>query len=74
MVRLIDRVLVTADPDAQDRIYRELTEIFRADMPVTLLQPRVEVSFAHQRLRGLISPWGAGTSWHWDDMWLEEER
>jgi peptide/nickel transport system substrate-binding protein len=65
MVRLIDRALVTADPDAQDRIYRELTEIFRADMPVTLLQPRVEVTFAHRRLRGADQPLGS-----WDDLAL----
>ncbi len=74
VVRLIDRALVTADPDAQDRIYRELTEIFRADMPVTLLQPRVEVIFAHQRLRGLISPWRADPTWHMEDLWIEEEK
>jgi peptide/nickel transport system substrate-binding protein len=74
MVRLIDRVLVTADPDAQDHIYRELTEIFRADMPVTLLQPRVEVIFAHRRLRGLTSLWRPVPTWYMEDLWIEEEK
>ncbi len=74
MVRLIDRALVTADPDAQDRIYRELTEIFRGDMPVTFLQPVVEFIFAHKRLRGLINPWRTNPNWYMEDLWLEEER
>jgi peptide/nickel transport system substrate-binding protein len=74
MVRLIDRALVTRDPDAKDRIYRQLTEIFRADMPVTFLGPRVEVTFAHQRLRGLISPWRADPNWYMEDLWIEDEK
>ncbi|KKN33356.1 hypothetical protein LCGC14_0804680, partial [marine sediment metagenome] len=74
MVRLIDRALVTADPDAQDRIYRELTEIFRADMPVTLLLPRMEVIFAHRRLRGLTSLWRPVPTWYMEDLWIEEEK
>jgi peptide/nickel transport system substrate-binding protein len=74
MVRLIDRALVTRDPDAKDRIYRQLTEIFRADMPVTFLGPRVEVIFAHQRLRGLISPWRADPNWYMEDLWIEDEK
>jgi peptide/nickel transport system substrate-binding protein len=74
MVRLIDLALVTADPDAQDSIYRQLTEIFRADMPLTFLGPRMAVIFAHRRLRGLISPWRADPIWYMEDLWIEDEK
>ena len=73
MVRLIEQALLTASPDAEDRIYRELSEIFLVDVPVTFLGPRVEVIFAHRRLRGLISFWLADPSWHMENLWLEED-
>ena len=74
MVRLIDSLAATSDPDVRDRIYREIMEIFRVDVPITFLQPRVQVVFAHRRLRGLISPWRADPVWFMEDLWLEEEN
>ncbi len=73
VVELIDRAVLTGDPDETERIYRELSEIWRAEMPVTLFFPRVEAMFVHRRLRGLSSPWRANPTWHMADLWLEDE-
>lgn len=73
VVELIDRVQLTADPDARDRIYRELTEIFRADVPVTFLVPAVGNDVAHRRIRGLSSPYRPDPIWYMEDLWLEDE-
>ncbi len=73
VVELIDRAALTGDPDATERIYRELTEIWRAEMPVTVFFPRVEATFVHRRLQGLSSPWRANPTWHMAELWLEDE-
>jgi ABC-type transport system substrate-binding protein len=71
---LLDRAVVTVDPEAQDRIYQELMDIFRVDVPVTFLFPRVEYVFVHRRLQGLSSPWRADPVEHMGDLWLEEKE
>ena len=72
VVKLVDRVAVTADPDARDRIFRELTEIFRADLPVTTLFPSPKTTVAHRRIQGLSTPFRADPVWYMEDLWLEE--
>lgn len=72
VVRLLERLSATRDPGAQDTVYRELTEIFRADVPITVLFPNVATIFAHRRLRGLSSPWHADPVWFMEDLWLED--
>ena len=57
-VRVVDDYTVTirvaaTNLDELDRIYRELTEVYRADLPVTRLVTITPVVFAHRRLRGL---------------------
>ena len=64
----------TFDPNVEDRIYRELMEIFRADLPVTFLHPNVRISFAHRRVRGLSSPWRTDPVAHMEELWLEDGR
>lgn len=71
---LVDSAVTTADPDARDRIYVALGEILRADLPITFLTPRVNVVFAHRRLRGLRSPWRVDPASHMDELWVEDER
>ena len=69
-MRLIDQARATADPDELDVICRALTEIFRADLPVTRLVPFVNTTFAHRRVQGL----GRRTYAPPQDLWLENER
>jgi peptide/nickel transport system substrate-binding protein len=46
----------TADADERDRLYAEMTEIYRTDLPVTPLYPFTVMSAAHRRVLGLSSP------------------
>ncbi len=73
VVNLKDQAELTVDPDAKDRVYQELMEIFRADMPVTVLFPRMRTTVAHRRIQGLSSPWRADPVRYMDDLWLEDE-
>ncbi len=52
---LLDSAGVTMDLEERDRIYRELAELFRADVPATYLYPRVYTRAAHRRIGGLDS-------------------
>jgi len=70
--RLIDAAVATTDPDEPDRLYRELTAVYRADLPVTRLVPNVRVHFAHRRLRGLGTPFHADPDRYMEDLWIEE--
>ena len=74
VVRLTDQAMATADPDELDRIYRALTEILRADLPVTRLVPRTVTAFAHRRVRGLSTPFHASPDTYMEDLWLENSR
>jgi hypothetical protein len=74
VVQLIDRGSVIRDPDELDRICRELTEIFRADVPVTWLFPSIRTLFVHRRIQGLSSPWRADPARHMDELWIEEKK
>ena len=51
--RLIDAAGAASDPDELDRVYGELTEVYRNDLPFTHLVTRAEVHFAHRRVNGL---------------------
>ncbi len=74
VVELIDRASRTWVPEEEDRIYGELMEILRADLPVTRLYPIVSFSVAHRRLRGLSTPWRSDPVGHMEELWLEDER
>ena len=47
--------------------------IFQADLPMTFLDPYVEITVAHRRVRGLSSPYRADPTENMDDLWLEDE-
>ncbi|MFN2399763.1 MAG: ABC transporter substrate-binding protein [Gemmatimonadaceae bacterium] len=57
VVELVNRSNVTVDPAEMDRIFAELREIFREEVPATYLTPFMRTSVAHRRIRGLSSPW-----------------
>ena len=73
-VRLIDQARATADPDELDGICSALTEIFRADLPVTRLVPFGNTTFAHRRVEGLSRSTYGSTYAPPQDLWLENER
>lgn len=64
----------TGDPDARDRIYRDLAPLLSADMPVTFLFPVVQNVVAHRRVRGLDSPFKANILLRLEQLWLEDEE
>ena len=72
VVELIDRASRTWVPEEEDRIYAELMEIFRADLPVTMLYPYVSFTVTHRRLQGLSTPWRRDPVAHMEELWLEE--
>ena len=69
---LIDRLGLTVDPDAEEQLYRELLDFFRADPPATFLLPRVFTLVVRRRLQGLSSPWRANPMMLMGDLWLDE--
>ena len=70
---LFQRAKDTADPDEEDRTYRELANIVRADAPVTFLCPKVDLDVVHRRVRGLSSPWRANPVEFMEYLWLEPD-
>lgn len=69
---LMDSVQATADPEEVDRLYGMIGEVFREDLPVTFLHPRVTYYAAHRRVRGLESPFRAIPLWGAERLWIEE--
>jgi len=72
LVKLLDQMIGTPDPNSTDHIYRALTEILRADLPVTSLVPRTGTFFVHRRIQGLSSPGRADPVRFMEDLWLED--
>jgi peptide/nickel transport system substrate-binding protein len=70
--RLAEEANTAAEPSARDRIYRELSETFRAEMPVTLLFPHPFFTVADQRVGGLSSPYRADPVRYAEHLWLDE--
>jgi len=69
--RLIDAIDAAQDPDEVDRLYRALSDVYRADLPVTRLAPRSINVFAHRRVQGL-TPVRAAPDRYMEDLWLED--
>jgi peptide/nickel transport system substrate-binding protein len=59
LIELARAAAATPDQAMQDSLYREMTEIYRADLPVTPLYPFASSSAAHRRVQGLSSPFRA---------------
>ncbi len=71
---VIDSLQVSADPGEIDRLYRRLTEIYRADMQVTRLIPWSTAWFVHRRVRGLSTPFRAEPDTYMEMLWVEEDE
>ncbi len=75
LVRLLrEAAEIGYDPEGEDRIYRELWEIFRADLPITFVHTDIHHFVAHRRLRGLNSPWRANPLLFMEHLWLEDDN
>lgn len=72
VARLLAAVKETADPDEQDRIYRQLAPIVLADVPITFLFPAVTAYAVHRRVRGLESPFRGDPVTYMEGLWLED--
>jgi peptide/nickel transport system substrate-binding protein len=71
--RLIDAAEAATNADDVDRIYRELTTVYRADLPVTRLGAGAGVSFVNRRLRGLQRfGFHAQPDRYLEDLWLDD--
>ncbi len=68
---VIDSLLATADPDEEDRLYRRLTEIYRADMPFTRLIPWSSNWFVHRRVRGPSTHFLAMPDYYMEELWVD---
>ena len=68
------KALITIDPEANDQIYREVMEIFRADLPVTFLFPATALCVAHRRLHGLSTPYRIPVAGNMEYAWIEDEE
>jgi peptide/nickel transport system substrate-binding protein len=76
VAELISKGNAPMEADERDRIYRELSPIFTADMPVTFLFPHAVTLVAHRRIKGLIHPEYGGIVHpiYWIEyLWIEEE-
>lgn len=71
---LLAAAIDAVDPDTLDSLYREVTELFRADLPLTVLIPSVWSTVADRRVRGLVPPNRVDPVWHAFNLWVEEER
>jgi peptide/nickel transport system substrate-binding protein len=74
MTDLVEQAVTASDPDTRDRLYREMTEIYRADLPFLALFPYVTMNATHRRVQGLSSPWRIQAPEIMEDLWLEELR
>ncbi len=71
---LVDRLAINAEPEILDRIFGELTDIFRRESPALFLFPSVQFVLATRRVQGLSSPWRAHPTPYMDALWLEDRR
>jgi len=69
---LIEGLEQTADPDEEDRIYREISEIFLDDPPMVRLIPASRDWFVHRRVHGLSTPFHAEPDTYMEDLWVEK--
>lgn len=72
MTNLVQVARTTADPDALDQAYREMSELLRVDQPVAFLFRRAVPHVVHRRVQGLIDMQRANPLLFAEDLQLEE--
>ncbi len=73
VAELLARLKETADPTAQDRVYRNLRPQLQEDLPLTFLFPQLQTYVVPRRLRGLHSPYRGDPMQFMEELWVEEE-
>ena len=73
VIELLEAAQLTMDPDEKDAIYRELTPIFQAELPMTFLTLEVETYVAHRRIKGFSTPFRANPTRAMEYLWIEDE-
>ena len=71
LAKLLDRFRTTADPEAEDRAYRDVSDLLRRDQPFAFLHRMVSPHIVHRRVKGLSAPWRADPLRFSEDLWLE---
>lgn len=74
VVQLLRRLPLAMDPDEEDRIRREVAEIFQTDVPATFFFPQLWTVVTHRRIHGLSSPWRADPLIYMEELSLDGER
>jgi len=72
--RLLEVERTTADPEAVDQAYREMTDLLRRDQPVAFLFRFATPYIVHQRVKGLSAPFRTNPLLITEDLWLEKKR
>ena len=70
LAQALDTTLV---PARRDSIVQAMWPIFREEVPVISLGPRVYFTLAHERVKGLRSPDRVWAESHMADLWIEKE-
>jgi peptide/nickel transport system substrate-binding protein len=70
--QLTSRLETAFDPDQEDRVYEDMSALFREDVPATFLYPEVRTTITSRRIRGFDrSPYRGDPTWCMDQLWLE---
>ena len=69
---LIELARNTADPDAADQAYREISAILRRDVPVTFLITDFFTRVMHQRVKGIRAQ-GTDPLSVLEDLWFDDQ-
>ena len=64
--------MANANPDEEDRLYGELAKIFRAELPLTRLVWKPDVTFVHRRVSGLSTPFRADANTNMENLWVKK--
>ena len=79
IVELLDAALQEPDFAEQDRLYREMAQEFRRELPAMFLYPGVGPIVAHRRIRGFDHDGWIPPAWRWafgglEWLWVEERE
>jgi peptide/nickel transport system substrate-binding protein len=74
VIELVAAALEVTTPEALDSVYRELAPIVQDEQPVTFLTFGTEMYIAHQRVRGLSSPFRANPIWAAGHLRIDQNR
>jgi ABC-type transport system substrate-binding protein len=73
LTTIIELTRTTADPQAVDHAYREMSDILRTDQPVAFLLPDSSTHIVHRRVKGLDAAWRTNPLLFTEDLWLEDQ-